>query len=45
VPLNAGEIYQRSIRNSRLAVFDQCGHRPEIEKLADFLRETQTFLD
>jgi pimeloyl-ACP methyl ester carboxylesterase len=44
VPLNAGEIYQRSIRNSRLLVFDQCGHRPEIEKSADFIREVQTFL-
>jgi pimeloyl-ACP methyl ester carboxylesterase len=44
VPLNAGEIYQRSIRGSRLAVFDQCGHRPEVEKLSDFLRETQNFL-
>src|SRR5215469_17258349 len=44
VPLNAGEIYQRSMRNARLVTFDQCGHRPEIEKLPDFLRETQNFL-
>ncbi len=44
VPLTAGEIYHRCIRGSRLVVFEQCGHRPEIEKLADFLRETQNFL-
>src|SRR5579885_1705150 len=31
-------------QTARLAVFEQCGHRPEIEKLADFLRETQNFL-
>jgi pimeloyl-ACP methyl ester carboxylesterase len=45
VPLNAGQIYQRSIKDSKLVVFDQCGHRPEIEKSADFVREAQSFLD
>ncbi len=44
VPLNAGQIYQRSIKDSKLTVFDQCGHRPEIEKSADFIREAQSFL-
>jgi len=25
-------------------VFDNCGHRPEVEKPADFLREVEGFL-
>lgn len=44
VPLNAGQIYQKSIKDSKLTVFDHCGHRPEIEKSADFIREAQSFL-
>jgi pimeloyl-ACP methyl ester carboxylesterase len=44
VPLNAGEIYQRSIRDSKLVVLEQCGHRPEIEKSAEFINEAQSFL-
>jgi hypothetical protein len=26
-------------------VFDNCGHRPEVEKSADFIREVEKFLD
>src|ERR1700730_15951061 len=32
VPLSAGEAYHKAIAGSKLAVLDQCGHRPEIEK-------------
>jgi len=45
VPLNAGQIYNKSIKDSKLLVFDQCGHRPEIEKSAEFIKEVQSFLD
>jgi hypothetical protein len=30
---------------ARLATFDNCGHRPEVEKSADFLREVEVFLE
>ena len=43
-PLSAGEAYHKAIAGSKLAVLDQCGHRPEIEKNADFLREVKGFL-
>ena len=45
VPLNAGEIYNKSIKDSKLLVFEQCGHRPEIEKSPEFIKEVQSFLD
>jgi len=44
VPMSAGEAYRDAIGGARLVVFDNCGHRPEIEKTADFLRELEAFL-
>jgi pimeloyl-ACP methyl ester carboxylesterase len=44
VPLAAAEDYRRAIRGSKVVVFKQCGHRPEIEKAAEFIREAQNFL-
>jgi pimeloyl-ACP methyl ester carboxylesterase len=44
VPLSAGEVYQRSISGSELVVFDDCGHRPEIEKSRDFSDRVKNFL-
>ena len=44
VPVNAGEIYQESIRGSRLVVLDGCGHRPEIEQRERFVRLVEDFL-
>jgi pimeloyl-ACP methyl ester carboxylesterase len=44
VPLSAGEGYRRAVAGAKLVVFDGCGHRPEIEKTADFIRETEAFL-
>ena len=45
VPLSAGEVYHRSIEGSRLAVIDDCGHRPEIEKPDEFVELVEKFLD
>ncbi len=45
VPLSAGEAYERSIAGAKLVAFDRCGHRPEIEKPAEFLKEVQGFLE
>ncbi|MXY46356.1 MAG: alpha/beta hydrolase [Chloroflexi bacterium] len=44
VPVNAGEIYQQSIKGSRLEVIDNCGHRPEIEQTDEFLALVRGFL-
>ena len=44
VPLSAADIYHEAIRGSRLAVLDQCGHRPEIEKRDEFVKLVQEFL-
>ena len=32
VPLSAGQAYNKAIPGSELVVFDNCGHRPEIEQ-------------
>jgi len=44
VPLSAAEVYHQSIKGSRLAVLDNCGHQPEIEKPDEFARLVQAFL-
>jgi pimeloyl-ACP methyl ester carboxylesterase len=44
VPVSAAEVYHRALRDSRLAVFDGCGHRPEIEKPGEFIKEVEAFL-
>jgi pimeloyl-ACP methyl ester carboxylesterase len=44
VPVAAANDYKRAIRNARLVIFDNCGHRPEVEALDQFIRETQNFL-
>jgi len=40
-PLECGEIYQRAIRRSRLAVIEHCGHIPEMEKPGEFGRSVE----
>ncbi len=44
VPLSAGEVYQRAIKDSRLVVLDGCGHRPEVEKTSEFVAQVNDFL-
>ena len=44
VPLSAAEVYHQSIEGSRLAVLDNCGHHPEIEKSGEFVQLVQDFL-
>ena len=45
VPVSAAEVYQESIEGSRLAVLDDCGHHPEIERSEEFVRLVGEFLD
>ena len=44
VPISAAGAYRDAIKGSRLTTFDNCGHRPEIEKSAEFVRELEAFL-
>lgn len=44
VPLAAGQGYNKAIAGSKLVVLDKCGHRPEIEQNAAFVREVKGFL-
>jgi pimeloyl-ACP methyl ester carboxylesterase len=44
VPLSASNDYKRAIKNSKVIAFENCGHRPEVEMLDRFVRETQSFL-
>jgi len=44
VPLSAGEVYQKSIAGSKLTILEGCGHRPEIEKSAEFVQLVRQFL-
>jgi pimeloyl-ACP methyl ester carboxylesterase len=46
VPVSVATAYQKALANTevRLAVYDQCGHRPEIEKLPEFLKTMREFL-
>jgi pimeloyl-ACP methyl ester carboxylesterase len=46
VPVSAAEAYRKALHNTdvNLAIFDNCGHRPEIEKPQDFLKVVREFL-
>ncbi len=44
VPLSAGQAYNRAIAGSELVVFDNCGHRPEIEHSSEFVNRVRSFL-
>lgn len=43
-PLSIGERLQKAIAGSRVVVFDQCGHIPQIEKPAEFNSALLRFL-
>jgi pimeloyl-ACP methyl ester carboxylesterase len=46
VPVSAAAAYRDALRNTgvKVAIFDHCGHRPEIEKPAEFLQMVREFL-
>ena len=44
IPLSAGQRYNESIPGSRLSVLDDCGHRPELERPAEFVEIVRRFL-
>lgn len=46
VPVSAAECYKKALKNTdaKLTIFDRCGHRPEIEKSAEFIKLVREFL-
>ena len=44
VPLAEGEHFNKDIAGSKLVVFDQCGHMPNVEKAAEFNAAVLKFL-
>ncbi|MCI0438406.1 MAG: alpha/beta hydrolase [Chloroflexi bacterium] len=44
IPVSVAEVYHQAIEGSRLALLDDCGHQPEIEKPSEFVRVVQGFL-
>ena len=44
VPVAEGERFNKDIAGSKLIVFDQCGHMPQIEKAAEFNAAVIKFL-
>jgi len=44
VPPGTAEAWREAIAGARVVMFDACGHRPEIERSADFIREAEAFL-
>ena len=43
VPVSAANSYREAIAGARVVTYDKCGHRPEIERSAEFIRELETF--
>lgn len=44
IPLSAAEVYHNSIKGSQLAVMDQSGHQPEIERPDEFVALVRKFM-
>ncbi len=44
VPAATANDYKRAIGHSRSLVFENCGHRPEVERPDQFIREMRNFL-
>ncbi len=45
IPLECGEMYRDAIPGASLAVIDDCGHSPQMEKPAEFNAAMTAFLD
>lgn len=44
VPVSEGERFNKDIAGSKLVVFDQCGHMPQVEKAVEFNAAVLKFL-
>ena len=43
-PVSAAALFHAAIRGSKLALFKDCGHRPEIEQTGKFLKKLKAHL-
>ncbi|MBF6558733.1 MAG: alpha/beta hydrolase [Candidatus Binataceae bacterium] len=44
VPLSVAELYKKQIAGAKLVTIDKCGHMPEVEQSAEFVKEVSAFL-
>lgn len=44
MPVSAASLYQDAIRDAKLVLFKDCGHRPEIEQTGKFLKKLANHL-
>lgn len=44
LPFADAAVFNKGIAGSKLVVFDNCGHVPQLEKIADFNKEVLSFL-
>lgn len=46
VPVSAAECYRKALKNTdvNVTIYDECGHRPEVEKPAEFIQLVREFL-
>ena len=44
IPVSTATAYSNFVSQSKLVIFDNCGHRPEIEYPTEFLDEVHKFL-
>jgi pimeloyl-ACP methyl ester carboxylesterase len=47
IPVSAADAYRAALKNTdvSVAIFDHCGHRPEIEQAAQFIKLVSDFLE
>ncbi len=45
VPPTVAAQFKEVMKSARLVTFDRCGHRPEVERTVDFIREVEAFLE
>ena len=44
VPVSASEAYRKAISGASMKIYNNCGHRPEIEQSAQFVSDVRSFL-
>ena len=44
IPVECGELYRQAIPGAELVVLDNCGHMPQVEQPAAFVRLARQFL-
>jgi pimeloyl-ACP methyl ester carboxylesterase len=45
VPISALEPFKQALKKAQLTIFEGCGHRPEVERTAEFVEAVEGFLE